>query len=203
VLGALRGCQRRLRAVSARIPPVSDERDAVKERIPPSSAGSEASSAESPAISEENPPAREDIPPVSAPIPASCDDSEAVSEENPASSGDAEAARGDIPAVSDECTPPSDDCTPVNGDCTTSSDDCTPSSRSARALRAGPIACAYRSITITTNDPEITCGLRRGFAAVDSADAGPIFALTTNTRCVTGSSPMFRPPGAVWMFCTT
>jgi hypothetical protein len=61
----------------------------------------------------------------------------------------------------------------------------------------------YFSITITTNDPGITGGRLRGFDAVDSAGAAPIFALTTNTRCVIGSSPMFRPPGAVWTICET
>src|ERR1035437_10974311 len=39
----------------------------------------------------------------------------------------------------------------------------------------------YFSITITTNDPGITGGRRRGFDAVDSAGAAPIFALTTKT----------------------
>jgi iron(III) transport system permease protein len=38
------------------------------------------------------------------------------------------------------------------------------------------------------------------FAAVESVGAGPYFATTTNTRCVTGSSPMFRPPCAVTTF---
>src|SRR5581483_3712068 len=61
----------------------------------------------------------------------------------------------------------------------------------------------WRSTTITMKEPGTIGGRRLGLAGVVSVGAGPNLAETTNTRCVKGSSPMFRPPCAVCTFPTT
>src|SRR5437868_6014936 len=63
-------------------------------------------------------------------------------------------------------------------------------------------AARSRSTTIIMKDPGMTGG-RLELVAADSGGGGPNLAETTNTRCVVGSSPMFRAPCAVCTFSTT